>query len=335
MKRTVLLAALFVILGASAVYVLFLKDNSNASRVSWDMDFSVPDTDKIYRIFLADKSGRTVTLDRKSDHWLYNEKHRARPTAVETLLSTIAQQTVWYIPTNASEPTLIKSLASDGIKVELYDKNGKKFKVFFVGGVTNDERGTFMIMENAEQPYVVHVPSFIGQLRVRYMLDEIDWRDRTVYHEKPEAIEEITVEYPQQKSESFKLTKTGEAEYTVVPFYSTTTPINRPQRKGVAEAYLLQFEKLGAEGLETNHPQRDSISQLVPFAIVNVKKNDGENKEVRFWPVAIETRPDNNEQYVMRYFAEVDKRDFFLVQDNVFGPIFRGYPYFFGTAEIR
>lgn len=299
------------------------------------MEFAVPNTGDIYKIFLADRNGQTATLERKEGYWLYNGKSRARPTAINSLLETIGKINVWYIPPKAAEKSMINSLAAEGIKVEIYDKDGKKMKSYYVGGVTNDEQGTFMIMENADQPYVVNIPSFVGQVRVRYLLGDDDWSDRNIFSEKPEEITSITVEYPQMKSESFRLEKVKEAEYAIKPFYSTTQVIDRPQRKGVPEAYILAFEKLGAEGFETTNPLRDSVVSLVPFAIVTLQKTGGEQKQVRFWPVQVlETR--EGRQYVDRYFAEVDKNSFLLIQDRVFGPIFRGYSYFFeGNSGVR
>ncbi len=335
MKRTLLLAVLFLLLGGGAWYALNKKSTESGSRNSWDMDFAVPNTGDIYKIFLADRSGRTVTLERKDGYWLYNGKSRARLTAVNTLLETIGKINVWFIPPDASEKSMVKSLATEGVKVEIFDKAGKKMKGYYVGGVTNDERGTYMIMENAEQPYIVHIPSFVGQVRVRYMLGDDNWLDRDIFHEKPEEIQSVSVEYPQLKSESFRLEKVGTAAYTVKPFYSVTPVIKQPQRKGVPEAYLLQFESLGAEGYETTNPLRDSVTALVPFAIVTLQKTDGEQRQVRFWPVdVLESR--EGREYVDRYFTEVNKDAFMLTQHRVFGPIFRGYSYFFdGYKTVR
>lgn len=330
MKRTLLLAILFLALGGGAWYALNKKSQSGSLN-SPDMNFAVTNTGDIYKIFLADRNGRTATLDRKEDYWLYNGKARARATAVSTLLETIAHVNVWYVPPKAAEQSMIKSLASEGIKVEIYDKSNKLLKSYYVGGVTNDEHGTFMMMEGAQQPYVVHDPSFIGQLRVRYLLGDDEWMDRIIFREKPDEIQSVTVEYPQRKSESFRLEKVGEAEYSVKPFYSTTTVIKQPLRKGVPEAYLLGFEKLGAEGFETDHPDRDSVVNLVPFTIVTVKKSNGEEKQVRFWPVEIQQTREGM-PYVHRYFAEVDRRDFLLIQEMVFAPIFRGYSFFFEST---
>jgi hypothetical protein len=186
-----------------------------------------------------------------------------------------------------------------------------------------------MIMEGSEQPYVIHIPSFVGQLRIRYMLGDDKWRDRAIFSEAPEDIQEIKVEYPQRKIESFILEKTGEASFGVRPLLSTTTVSKKPQRKGIAEGYILQFEQLGAEAFETTNPFRDSVVTLVPFAIFSLKRTDGTLKQVRFWPTETSYEPQTGRPYVIRYFAEVNKEDFLLTQDRVFAPIFRGYSYFF------
>ena len=334
MNRTWLLLALFLLLGAGAFYALRNKQSATGSHASWDMDFAVKDPQTITKIFLADRNGQTATLERKEDYWLYNGKYKARPTAVQTLLETISGLTVQVIPPKSSEIEMVKSLAAEGVKVEIYGKGEQKLKTYYVGGVTNDERGTYMIMENAEQPYIVHVPSFIGQLRVRYMLGDDNWRERTVFSEKLEDIQSVAIEYPQQKSESFRLEKTGASSYDIKPYFSTTPLSTAPQRKGIAEGYLVAFENLGAEGFETDNPLRDSVSALVPFAIVSLKKTDGTEKKARFWPVEVRYKNDDGSPYVNRYFTDLnDGGAFLLTQDHVFGPIFRGYHFFFGEAE--
>lgn len=335
MNRTLLLVVLFLLLGAGAWYALSNKKKQTASQVSWDMDFAVKNPDEIGKIFIADRKGRTASIERKGGIWVYNGKHPARPTAVETLLSTISKITVLNIPPNATVPNMVKELAAEGIKVELYDRDGKTLKTYYVGGVTLDERGTIFMMDGSEQPYVVHVPGFIGQVRIHYLLGDDEWRDRNIFREKPEEIQSVSVEYPQRKSESFHLEKTGEATYAVRPFFSTTSPMRSPQRKGVAEAYLVQFENLTAEAFETYNPLRDSVKALVPFAIVSIKKTDGAEKKVRFWPLEIERMNDNGQPYVSRYFTDVNNADFMLTQDRVFGKIFRGYPFFFEGIPDR
>ncbi|HMX39411.1 MAG TPA: hypothetical protein PK971_07840 [Saprospiraceae bacterium] len=335
MKNTWLLAVLFLVLGGGAWYALRSKSAQNNTLTSPDMEFAVKNTGDIGKIFLADRKGRTATLELKDGVWMYNGTWPARATAVETLLETIQRVNVQHVPTTSAKEHMIKSLAAEGIKTEIYDKKGQLMKCYYVGGVTNDEKGTYMIMDKSEQPYIVHIPSFVGQLRVRYFLGDDLWRDRSVFKEKPEAIKSVTVEYPQRKNESFRLEKIKEGEYKVNPYFSTTQPNPSPQRKGFPESYLLQFEQLSAESYETNMPQRDSIAALVPFAIMTLQRDNGETKQVRYWPVEIKRNPYDQQLYIERYFAEVDQRDFMLVQDRNFGVVFKPYNFFFENAKHK
>ena len=52
--------------------------------------FAVIDTAAITKIFLADKNNHSVTLKKNADAtWTVNDKYKARPDGIKTLLSTI------------------------------------------------------------------------------------------------------------------------------------------------------------------------------------------------------------------------------------------------------
>lgn len=335
MNKTLLLVLLFLLMGGAAWYVLSNKKKQTGTHISWDMDFAVKNTQDIGKIFFADRSGNTTTLERKKDIWVYNGKSPASPSMIETIIETVSKLQVLNIPPNGAIPNMVKEIAAEGIKVEIYDLDGKAMKTYYVGGVTVDERGTILIMDGSEQPYVAHIPGFVGQFRLRFLFGDDNWRDKAIFREKPESIQSVFVEYPQRKNESFKLEKTGEATYDIQPFFNTTTKMKGARRKGVAEAYVVQFERLLAEAFETENPLRDSVNALVPFAIVTIKKADGAEKTVRFWPVAVETNPQTGQAYVTRYFTDVDKQDFMLTQDRVFGGLFRGYSFFYEGLPER
>ncbi len=330
MKKTWLLFLLFLALGGAAWFVFQKKNAETGSIQNPDMAFAVKDAGEIQKVFIADRKGRTATIERQPDGtWLYNGKWKARKTAVEILVETLTRINVNYVPPKAGVETMIKNLATDAVTVEVWNPSGERIRRYYVGGVTGDERGTFAIMEGSEQPYVMHIPGFIGQLRVRFLLGDDDWRDRTVFAEKPEEIQSVSVDYPGQKFQSFKIEKTGAVKFFIRPLYSEVPANPNEPKKGIAEAYLVQFEKMGAEGFETKNPDRDSVSHTTPFAVVNVKKTDGTEKTVRFFPQETEPSHDGGIQ-LLRMFADASWGDFYLVQNRVFQGIFRGYPYFFG-----
>lgn len=335
-RRTLLLIFLFVALGAGAWYAWEKKKNQSGTHNTPDMDFAVRNTDDIGKIFIADRSGQTATLLRKEGYWEYNKLYKANKSAVQTLLETIQRVNVYNIPPKIAEPSMIKDLASNGLKVEIYDRKGERMKCYYIGGVTNDEQGTIFLMDGSEKPYICHIPGFVGTLRIRYLLGDIAWRDRTVFEEKPEDIQSVTIEYPQSKSESFRLEKAGTGEYKVTPFFSTTTPSTSPLRTGAVESYLLQFERRGAEAFEAQTHERDSISALVPFAIITMKKTDGVEKTVRFWPIETGYDPMKGGDFVVRYLTDYNKGEAFLLTQNlVFGPIFRGYTFFYENDKKK
>jgi len=306
------------------------KPDDRSTVLGADRDFSV-EVDRIHKIFLADRQGHQTTLVREKDHWIYNDRWRARPNAMENLLDAIGRVEMKYKPPRAAVPNMVKSLASEGIKVELYDRKGAKIKAYYVGGATPDERGTYLIMEGAEEPYVAHIPSWEGNLRFRFNLRGNDWRDKSVFTEKITEIKAVIIEYPRQKDQSFKLEKQDD-QYQVTPYNNLTPRINRPYRQGSAETFLYGFESLVAEAFENDNPKRDSIQQLQPFSMITVKRADGSEQTVRFYPLFEKFASDGqvvSSGRAERYFADMSNGDFMLVQNRVFKEIFWGYEMFY------
>ncbi|MEL6925913.1 MAG: hypothetical protein AAFO94_17860, partial [Bacteroidota bacterium] len=191
--------------------------------------------------------------------------------------------------------------------------------------------------EGSNQPYVTHMNGFEGGLRVRFLLKEKDWRDRTIYDLQDSEIAAVSVEYPKQKNKSFRLQRTADG-LEVVPFYEITPRINQPIHQGKAKGYLKGFEDLIAESFENNSPLRDSVSQLVPFSIIRVQRTDGTEKTIRLHPFGYgdlyneegEPLPTlENSSKIERYLADVSTGDFMLVQHLIFQRVLWGYEFFF------
>ncbi|NJN34022.1 MAG: hypothetical protein HC817_07010 [Saprospiraceae bacterium] len=220
-------------------------------------------------------------------------------------------------------PNVVKSIASSSILIEIFDQKGGKIKSYYVGGVDMDEKGTYMMMTDSNEPYATHIPNFTGSLRVRYFVDETDWRDRSVFNIPIDDIKSVSVDYPLQKSKSFKLEKNGR-NFNVEPLYPIVPRISSTANRGICEAFLMEFDNLGAEGFENKHPQRDSISAIMPFASISVKNTEGVEKTVKFHPMAKRNadgelvRDSQSESALIeRYFAETEG-ELFMVQHIVF-----------------
>ncbi len=337
MKRTIILAIIFLILAGSTTWYMTSKkdDGKRSYKKTAEMDFAV-ESESVYKIFINDREGNKSLLTRKDDHWLIDNTYKVRPTAISMLLHTMSRLEVKYRPSKEAAKNIINDFATFGIEVEAYDKNDQLIKNYYVGKGDQRGTGTYMIMAEADEPFAMHIPSFEGSLRPRYFLKGEEWRDKSVFSEKIEEIQSVSVEYPKQKNKSFKLSKTG-GSYKVEPFYESTPAIATPFQKGTPEKYLAGFESMVAEAFQNDHAKRDSISALIPFCNIILTKSDGEVKSVKFFPFVKLDKwgnpvPETGGQPVFRLNADCSWGDFMLIQQSVFSKAFWSYDSFFSKS---
>ncbi len=327
MNKTILLLLLFLFLGGASYFYLNKEaDQKNTSIDVSDRRFAVKNIEDIQKIFIATRGGRSVTFERKDDYWTIDKDYKVRKTAMENLLEVIEKVDIKHLPAKAALPNIIKDLAANALKIEIYDKSNAIMKSYYVGGVTMDERGTYMIMEGKENPYVMHIPSTSRNLRKVYWMDPIEWRDRSVFSEKFEEIKTVSVEYPDQIDKSFQLNKNGE-KYDVKPLFDLNRERALSAVTGRVQGFLVSFESIVAERiLKNNNPVRDSVLTTRPFSIIKLEDVKGNKKEVTLFPIKLK------DGSIERYYAKVlinDKEYFHLVQHRVLEKILWPYESFF------
>jgi len=331
MNNKILLFIFFVLASVAAWF--FATQTSDSFN---DADkFAIKKTDKIHRILLANRKGETAELTRKDGKWIYNGKYKARKAAINNLLETVEKMEILYIAPKAAEENVMRDLASNGVVARFFDKNDKKIMGYQIGTSSADGQGTHIIMEDSDQPFVVHIPLWEGHLTPRYLVKEEDWRDRAVFSTEYEDIKSVSIDYPKQQKFSFKIEKKGKT-YSVNPLNPTATKMRGLPQQGVIKRYFGHFKRLEAEAIKNSFEQKLEITKQLPFAVVKMVMDNGQEKEVRFFPIAgnhakedapTPGRPVRTE----KYFATMDD-DFLLVQQVVFGKIFQSYASFF-TAE--
>lgn len=342
MNRTIILLILFLVLGAGAYYLI--ENRNTSSTTAWNEagDFAVDNVDDIYKIFIADKQDYRVLLERKDGYWTYNKKFKAKKTQIEDLLYTIKGVRMKYTTPRGAEDNMRRNLATSGVKVEIYDKHNNKMKVYYVGGTTANSLGTYYIMEDSTEPYVMHIPSFQGMLKGKFLKQDDDWKDLMMFGEQVEDIQSLTVDYPKQKSKSFKIERIGAGEFDVKPFYDGTPTINKPVLNAAVEKYLIGYSVMMAEAFENINPIRDSIINSLPFVSISLTDTKGATKTCRLFPIPQLDQYGNpalstgvgmkGKQSIYRYFADYKDEygdSFRLVQHRNFERLFWSYEYFF------
>ena len=180
------------------------------STITDENNFAISDTASISKIFIADRSGTTIILEREKNNWIVNNKYDVRKDAITTILNTIQQISIQRpVPKNAFK-NVVTNLATTGVKVEIYNDKKVPIKTYTVGNSTANHLGTYMLLDDAETPFIVHIPSFNGFLSPRYgiqggRISEEDWRATTVFKLNSTEIKTISVNNIQKPEQSFIL----------------------------------------------------------------------------------------------------------------------------------
>lgn len=333
MKRITFLLLLFFVILCGATWFVLSKGDISVSFESSDRNFAIEDINEVYEIRIQKQEEEANVLRKKGNDWIVNDKYKVSDNYMANLKNALADVEMLFIPHKNANNNIISTIDKSGIHVQLKDKKGSILKSYFVGGSTPDERGIYYLMEDSKQPYVVGLPSMVGTIRARFNLSEIDMRDRTIITDKMKDIQSIKVEYPKTTLASFELTDIHGTpsikQIGSLRNVSTTTDINASS----LEAYLHDFTIGGYENFIGDHPLRDSISRLEPFARIKYTLKTGEEKSLKLYPYDDIVKKENTDSLedlydISRFIIDCSWGEFLLVQQRVFGNRLRPYDFF-------
>ena len=284
MNRTSILA-LVVLIGLVIVGLLYV--NSGTERVadmSTERQFGYAEVDHIQTIRIADRKGHDVTLERAgAEAWTVDGRYPANENAMKNLLQAIRTLDIQSLPASAAVPNYIRSLATNGILVQLFDRGGRKLRGYYIGGGDINETGTVAIVEGSENPYIVHIPMWTGNARYRFNLWGDEWRSKVVFEVNPSEIEYLSIDYPKQQAKSFKLTAEG-SRYFVEPLYNTGQA-RREVSRGAAERLLARYEKTYLSRYENDDLQSITEARArLPFATIRLKTRGKDEQVLQIFP---------------------------------------------------
>ena len=280
--------SLFIVLSLLIVItVYFYFQNSDTTLKKELRDFAVKDTAAITKIFIANRNGNKITLERnKKKEWLLNGKDEPRPDLLKFLLDGIYKIDIRNKVAKAAYNNVIKTLAASGIKCEIYlNDNSTPKKTYYVGGQTEDGLGTFMMIENSNVPFVTEVPGFNGYLTPRYSVDYDAWKQPKIFHLQRENLKSLSVSYTNYPEKSFTIIST-DGKYKVE---SVAGKSIRDIDSVALENYLSFYKNVFYEtrAKDLNAIKKDSILQYPPSIIVSLSFKNGLVKEVDIYPMLI------------------------------------------------
>lgn len=320
-KKTIIILVLaLVVLGS--VYFYLNQKGWNTMKVTPEM-LSVKDTAAVTKIFMANKNGQKVLLERNEGNW-FVDGMPADLTKVNLILQTLYTVKVQKPVEPGAINTAIGILATKGIKTEVYEGN-KLVKTIYVGSETPDQSGTIMMLEGATEPVIAHIPGFVGYLTPRFIVDPIKLKSRLVFNNNSANIASLKVTYPSLSNESFNVTNgtlTDAAGNAI-----TLADAN------ALNFYLNGYGNLYLEGYLSNWPrnEQDSILAMQPHCIIELTDNANKLTTLKVFrkPVGKRTKErydiETNEAYeydTEKYFAEVNSdKNLAMIQEFSFGRI--------------
>jgi hypothetical protein len=268
-----------LVIAALAVYFLYTSKPWKSLKHADETAFAIEDTASITKVFIADGRGSNTLLEQQPDgSWMINGKFLADENKVNLLLQTIHDVKLRNPVGQAEFNNVLKSFTAGGVKVEIYN-NDDLVKTMYVGQMTSDQTGTYMMIEGASAPYVTHIPGFVGYLSPRFLPQAVKWRSRIIFHANPDDITRISVNYP------------GESQQSFVVENATGVPVLKNSSGAVINVadsvflkyYLASFNGLYGEGFDElfDRARQDSIAKTPAFCTISVETKQGRQQSVQ------------------------------------------------------
>ena len=324
MRRTFILLLAVVLLGGLAYLAL---SGSDQEMVADDRAFGYAEADAIQRIYLADRAGNQTDLQRGGPTgWTVNG-YPANENAMKNLLQAVTRLEIRSLPAPAAVPNLVRTLAGGGILVRLFGKSGEKLRGYYIGGGTNDELGTAAIVEDSEQPYIVHLPMWSGNVRHRFNLRGDEWRSKRLFAADPERVELLSIAYPRQESKGFALRREADGRYSVTPLIASAGPVKHITA-GEAERVLARYERYFISRYQNEDEAGMTADRnRLPFASIRLRETGSEEQVVDIYPRF--RFPDSADNRLSAYTAFINQgKDYALLAVETTQPLLIGYDAF-------
>ena len=314
-------------------------------------DFNVYDTATVTKLFFADKSGNQTLLQRTDNGWIVNGEYQANQELVNQMLYTINHIRIKPVPVKQSD-NIITRMAGSNIKVEVY-KNMPSFnlfdlitfgndevacKVFYVGGVTQDNLGTYILNEGSDKVYIAYLPALKGSISARFTANPMDWKSHLIFAEPINNIQSVKLEINDDPDNSFIINENGRYQYSMQKLngenieFDTLRVLNLMSSFGNVrfEAFLDDVEPARRDSIINSPFQQrltltnkdgKSVSVTTYRMLANSDMYDYTDDDINDFEEIIKD-PDH------KYALLSEGNEFVLIQDFVFGKLLKPAYYY-------
>jgi hypothetical protein len=325
-----LFSAIVLLLGIFIFKKTSVKSKTETLRE--ERSFIVEDADDIYKILVASRDGKPARLTRKGKDWYLEEGLLASPYVMEGILEVLTKARVQYVPDDKEVANKMAIMATKGIKVEAYNKSDEMLLSYYIGGVTQNEKGTYFYKEGADRSYVMEMSYGEVNIRQRFSLQYDDWKNRLIFNDRVDDITSVKVEYPRSPSHGF-IIENKNGEFSINPASPDMPRIQRELKPDVFEKYLVMFKGVNFVEFNNRVTVKDSIMSHLPYLKSELVNRSGDTFTLSVWPKAMELMtPRQAHDFgdkINGYYAVNRNGDFGTVQQHILIGMVAGYSDFY------
>lgn len=316
-QQNIIIISVIVLL--SLLLFWLMKSEKNQAEA---YNFAVADTSSISKIFIADMTGNSISLDRIDNVWQINNTYKVQNRTMKVILRTIKDISVQRPVAESAYNKVIADLATNGVKVELYQNNEQKpAKTYTIGSNTADHLGTYMLLEDAEQPYIMHIPGFNGVLGPRYglqghIVNSTIWRDKNIFNLKVEQISSLTVINEKGIDSSFTIKNNS----GILSLFDNNNQELSARKEGLF-TYLNNYKNINCESYKDENIREKLIASNKLYSLIISHQNGTDTLKVYQMRDKSKIRPQEQNYTVERMYATLNDGDVMLIQNYVFNKL--------------
>jgi hypothetical protein len=299
-KKLILLLAILLAVLAVAYFV---KNNTSMPHST-----SIhADSALVYKMFLADMQGNTITIKRNADGlWRDSDQKEVNQELPQHLLYVLQEAKPTQVVNAALRGTILKGLSTEGTKVEVYSKDGKMMRSFTIGGDTHEGvRGTYALTSESPDPCIYDILTYDGNFAIPIKADPAIWKSQKVISIAADSILQVDVAFNNVPDSGFSLKRNSVKAFEL--YTNSGKNLGAPDQKRLQQ-YLNFFGDVRCLGYENQNVRaQEIINTELRYAQLTITTNNKVKKEMVFMYVRADQRAD-----VTKTFNGVDYNPEFL-----------------------
>ena len=278
-------------------------------------NFAINDSINISKIIMSDKSGNSILLKKNKNNWTVNNKYEVWQRQIDYTLKVMEDIRIKSSVSEKKIDYVIKNIATTGVKIELF-QDDKRIRSYYIGGNTKDYQGTYMMMEDSETAYIMHIPDRNpGILNPKFGIEGIQvneniWRTPAVIDYSKKDIKKIV----------FKDNINPEQSFTVD--LENLSLYNFKEQKVVIDKTLLSYWTLAFKDLKCGaykpNLEKDNFDLIKKIYITT--KSTTDSLLIYDKTKTQSTKKEFNPSVEYKY-SSFNNSDLFIIQNNIFNKV--------------